>query len=307
MPNSIAYSTIFQKELDKAAVHGLVTGWMDANAGQVIYAGGKEVKIPKLSVDGLGNYNRSGGTGFVGGAATFAYETKTMTQDRGRAFAIDANDVDETNFVLTAGAIMGEFQRTKVLPEVDAYRLSALSALAPEANKVYSYTPAAADILTKIKTGIKKIRQNGFNGELVCHITFDAMMELELALAGKLTAVDFAAGGVNTKVPAIDKVPLIETVENAMYSAITLYDGTTAGQEAGGYVKAANGIQMNFIITAKTTPIAITKQDNMRIFDPETNQKANGWAMDYRRYHDLWIKDNAANSVYVNYKEAKPV
>lgn len=305
MGNTLEYSKIFQTELDKMAVQEMVTGWMDSNSGQVKYSGGKEVKIPKLSVDGLGDYGRTGNTGFVDGSIQFSYETKTMKQDRGRSFSIDANDVDETGFVVTAGAIMGEFQRTKVIPEIDAYRLSVLSALSPEGNKEYSYTPAKDTIIDKIKLGIKKIRQQGYNGELVIHITYDAMMELEMAALGKLSSVSFSSGGINTKVPAIDGCPLIETPENRMYSAIQLYDGKTGGQEAGGYVKASNGIQMNFIILPKTTPIAITKQDNMRIFDPQTNQKANAWAMDYRRYHDLWVKDNATNSIYVNYKEAK--
>lgn len=305
MGNTLEYSKIFQTELDKMAVQEMVTGWMDSNSGQVKYSGGKEVKIPKLSVDGLGDYGRTGNTGFVDGSIQFSYETKTMKQDRGRSFSIDANDVDETGFVVTAGAIMGEFQRTKVIPEIDAYRLSVLSALSPESNKEYSYTPAKDTIIDKIKLGIKKIRQQGYNGELVIHITYDAMMELEMAALGKLSSVSFSSGGINTKVPAIDGCPLIETPENRMYSAIQLYDGKTDGQEAGGYVKASNGIQMNFIILPKTTPIAITKQDNMRIFDPQTNQKANAWAMDYRRYHDLWVKDNATNSIYVNYKEAK--
>jgi len=306
MANVLEYSKIFQTELDKVAVQALTTGWMDSNSGQVKYTGGKEVKIPKLSVDGLADYGRAGNTGFVDGAVTFEYETKTMTQDRGRGFSIDANDVDETGFVVTAGSIMGEFQRTKVVPEIDAYRLSALSALAQEANKKYSYTPSKLTIIEEIKLGIKNIRQKGYNGDLVIHLTYDAMMEVELALLGKLTSVDFSKGGIITKVPAIDMCPLIETAENRMYSAIQLYDGVTSGQTQGGYVKASNGIQMNFIIMPRTTPIAVTKQDNMRIFDPLTNQKANAWAMDYRRYHDLWVKDNAADSIYVNYKEAKP-
>ncbi|MCM8710535.1 hypothetical protein M2651_05780 [Clostridium sp. SYSU_GA19001] len=307
MANLLQYSTIFQNELDKIAIQEMVTGWMDGNAGQVKYTGGREVKIPKLSVDGLADYDRIGGNGFTSGSVTFGYETKTMTQDRGRSFSIDANDVDETGFVVTAGNIMGEFQRTKVIPEIDAYRLSTLSALALEENKVYSYTPDKTDIIEQIKLGIKKIRQQGYNSNLVIHLTYDTMMEIELALLGKISSTDFSRGGITTKVPAIDGCPLIETPENRMYSAIQLYDGVTSGQEQGGYAKASNGIQINFIILPRTTPIAITKQDNMRIFDPQTNQKANAWAMDYRRYHDIWVKDNAANSIYVNYKEAKPV
>ena len=59
---------------------------------------------------------------------SFKYQTKTMTQDRGRSFSFDENAVDETNFALTAATVMGEFQRTKVIPEIDAYRYSTIAA-----------------------------------------------------------------------------------------------------------------------------------------------------------------------------------
>lgn len=86
--NTLATETLFQRTLDKLAVQEAVTGWMDANSGQVIYNGGKEVKIPKLSVQGLADYDRD--NGYVMGGATMAYETLTMTQDRGRKFQLCA-------------------------------------------------------------------------------------------------------------------------------------------------------------------------------------------------------------------------
>ena len=61
MANTIATASLIQKNLDKAAAQQLLTGWMEANAGQVIYNGGAEVKIPKLSMDGLGDYSRTDG------------------------------------------------------------------------------------------------------------------------------------------------------------------------------------------------------------------------------------------------------
>lgn len=310
MANTIQYATIFQNELDKAATQEMLTGWMDGNSGKVKYNGGKEVKIPQLSVDGLANYDRTGGTGYTKGSAKFGYKTKEMTQDRGRKFEIDANDVDETGFVLTAGNIMGEFQRTKVIPEIDAYRLSNLATVAmgikEDANVEYSYKPSSKTIIEKIKTGIKVIRNNGYNGGLMIHITYDALTEVEIAALGKLTTVTFSQGGIDTEVPAIDKCPLIPTPQNRMYSKIKLYDGVTEGQEQGGYVKDEKGIECNFIIVPRDVPIAVTKQDLMRIFDPQTNQSANAWSMDYRRYHDIWVQDNKANSVYANFKDAKP-
>lgn len=304
--NTLATATLFMQQLDLVAVQTALTGWMDANAGQVKYTGGAEVKIPKMSLQGMANYDRE--KGYTQGAVTLEYETRKMTQDRGRLFTLDAMDVDETNFIATASSIMGEFTRQYVVPEIDAYRLSKLitTAITKDKNIVYGYTPTENTILKEVKKGIAAIRDAGYNGELVIHMTSTAKLELEMALAGKITSVTFAHGGIDTKVPSVDQCPIIETPQNRMYSAITLYDGKTSGQEAGGYLKGTTALEANFVILPRITPIGITKQDVMRIFDPLTNQKANGWQMDYRRFHDLWTLDNKEDSIYVNIKDAKP-
>ena len=82
-------------------------------------------------------------------------------------------------------------------------------------------------------------------------------------------------------------------------------DGKAAGQEKGGYEKGTTAKDLNFFISPATIPLAITKQDKMRIFDPNTNQKMDAWQMDYRRFHDLWILDNKLDSIYLNIREAK--
>lgn len=305
--NTLATATLFQQQLDKIAVQDAVTGWMDANAGQVIYNGGKEVKIPKMSVQGMGDYDRD--TGYVQGGVTLTYETREMTQDRGRKFQLDPMDINENNFVTTAAAVMAEFQRVHVIPEIDAYRISKIATDVITENKAgmieYGYTPGAASTsaLRKIKEGIKAIREL-YNGPLVCHATPDFIMELELELAGKITNTTFAKGGIQTQVPAVDGVPIISTPSNRMYTAITIYDGTTSSQENGGYAKGTSAKNINFMVCARTTPIAVTKQDIMRIFDPTINQKLNAWQMDYRRFHDLWVLDNKIDSVFLNIKDS---
>jgi len=316
--NTLAYAQILQSTLDKAAVRELCTGWMDVNSDQVKYNGGSEVKIPKMSVQGLGDYDRD--EGYAQGAVSLAWETKTMTQDRGRKFQLDAMDVDETNFVATAASVMGEFQRTFVVPEIDAYRISKIASIAITANvtgmvktsQTIAANPSTLATLRAIKEGIAKIRAAGYNGQLVIHATDEVLTELEIELAGRLQNTTWSQGGIQTQVPAVDGVPIIPTPANRMVTAITLYDGKTEGTEAtqsaeatpdqtpGGFVKGSSAKDINFIILPRTTPIAVTKQDLMRIFDPQTNQKANAWAMDYRRYHDLWILDNKIASVYVN-------
>lgn len=307
--NTLATATIFQNTLDQVAVQDATTGWMDANAGQVIYNGGSEVKIPKMNVQGLADYDRD--AGYVQGGVTLTYQTKQMTQDRGRKFQLDAMDINENNFVTTAATVMGQFQRERVVPEIDAYRISGLVTAAIGAKKAgmveYGYMPGAANTsaLRKLKTGISALRDMGYNGPLVVQATSAFILELELELAGKITNVTFSKGGIETQVPSVDGVPIIPTPSNRMYSAITLYNGKT-DQAAGGYTKGAKALDVNFFVCPRTTPVAVTKQDKMKIFTPDQNQDADAWKMNYRRYHDMWILDNKLDSLYVSIKDAKP-
>ena len=100
--NTMEYASVFMTELDKQLVEKSTTGWMEDNAKQVQYNGGAEVKIPKMTMSGLGDYDRN--SGFAQGAVAVTYETRTLTQDRGRTFQLDAMDVDETNFAATAAS-----------------------------------------------------------------------------------------------------------------------------------------------------------------------------------------------------------
>lgn len=52
--NTLEYAKIFMASLDKQLIETATSGWMEANAGQVKYSGGNEVKIPKISMNGLG-------------------------------------------------------------------------------------------------------------------------------------------------------------------------------------------------------------------------------------------------------------
>ena len=106
--NTLATATLFMTQLDKIAVQEATTGWMDANAGQVIYNGGSEVKIPKMNVQGMGDYDRD--NGYQRGSVTLEYETRKMTQDRGRLFQLDPMDINENNFVTPTPHLCGSIK-----------------------------------------------------------------------------------------------------------------------------------------------------------------------------------------------------
>ena len=305
MPNVLEYAKLFQQELDKQVVAQATSGWMEANAGLVKYNGGNEVKIPILDMDGLGDYDRT--NGFVDGSVNLSYETKTLTQDRGRTFQLDRMDVDETNFVATAANVMGEFQRTRVIPEIDSYRYSkiATDAIAKSA-AVGGYAASEADILKKLKEDVYAIYDVA--GEIPLVITMNMaiamILENSTELSKQLSVLDFSQGEIKTKVKGVDDNPIIKVPSTRMKTKYVFNDGKTAGQTVGGFVPDVAAQNINWIIMPRTAPIAISKTDKIRIFEPDTNQKADAWKIDYRKYHDLWIKDNQFKTIRVNIKEA---
>lgn len=305
VPNVLEYAKIFMQQLDKQVEALATSGWMESNAGLVKYNGGNEVKIPIISMDGLGDYDRT--SGFVDGSVTLEYQTKTLTQDRGRTFQLDRMDVDETNFVATAANVMGEFQRTLVIPEIDAYRYSSIAtqAIAKEV-ATGGYTADADTILSKIKEDIYAIYDVA--GEIPLVITLSmplwGLLSNSSELSKQLSVIDFAVGDVKTKVRGIDNNPIIPVPSTRMKTKYVFQDGKTEGQTAGGFKADAEAMSINWIITPRTAPIAVSKTDKIRIFTPDQNQKADAWKLDYRKYHDLWVKDNQFKAIRVNIEDA---
>ena len=301
MANSFTngYATIFSTVLDELMVQEAVTGWMEDNAGQVQYNGGKTVKIPKMAMSGLGNYSRQ--TGYPAGDVSMEFETKTMTQDRGRKLSVDSMDVNETNFIPTMSKVASEFQRIHVVPEIDAYRLSALATMAinKDTSVEYGYTVSSATIEAKILAGLKAVKKAGFRGvPCMIHASSDVIEALQLAAGNKLRSMTFSQGGINYEVPSINNNPIIDTDDDRLVSALNI--------KSDGWEKGSSAIDVNFLIIPRIVPIAVSKQNEGKFFTPKENQNADAWVYDYRRYHDIWTMDNRVAGVFANFKQSKP-
>lgn len=299
MSNVLEYSTIFRPELDKAFEQQATSTWMDANAGQVIYNGGKYIKIPTINMDGLKDYDRS--KGYPEGAVELSYQTMEMTMDRGTKFMLDAMDVNETNFVANAGNVSGEFQRTKVVPEIDAYRYSKIFAETEGYKK--EYTLEATTVYEALIDDIEYVQDIvGDNEPLVVSISGKASAALskQKEFTKVINAIDFVAGKISTKVNAIDATPLLKVPSSRMLTSYTFKDGKTAGEEKGGFEAGTTAKQINWIVMPRRAVIAVSKQDNMKIIDPNENQNADAWLLTYRRYHDCWIKEHMKEAVRCN-------
>lgn len=296
------YASVFMTELDRQLVENSTTGWMEDNATQVQYNGGAEVKIPKMTMSGLGDYDRN--NGFAQGAVAVTYETRTLAQDRGRTFQLDAMDVDETNFVATAGVVMREFQSTKVIPEIDAYRYSKIYALAEAADKTNTYTATADTVFETLMNDITAVRDAaGECTEIVVAMSAKVAGMLDLAKGGSnvLQSGSFNQGKAEIKVKEIDGCPIIRVPSARFQTKYTFMDGVENAE--GGFAATADAKNINWIVMVKQAPVAVSKTDVTRIFDPMTNQNANAWKIDYRKYHDLWIMDNGMAGIMVSISE----
>lgn len=297
--NTLEFAKVFQKELDKLVVAQCTSGWMENNAKLVQYSGGNEIKVPSLTVDGLADYDRE--DGFARGAVNLSFQTLQLSQDRGRSFQIDAMDVDETNFGASVSNIVGEFQRSKVVPEIDSYRYSRIAALCAT-DHTTTYTPAAGTILTKLREDIEKIYEKAGEIELVITLSSAAacMLEGSSEFNHMVDAGDFKSGDYQCKVRYLNGNPIVRVPSARMKNAYTFYDGVSSGQTGGGFAVAEGAKQINWIISSKTAPIAVAKTDLVRIFDPNQNQTMNAWKVDYRKYHDLFVPANKLDEMWVN-------
>lgn len=300
--NTLQYSQQFQTVLDAQMLASATSAFMEANAGQVKYDGGDTVHIPEISMQGLAKYDRD--EGFNQGSVTLKFNPYKMTQDRGRTFQLDSMDVNETNFVATAGTVMGEFQRTQVIPEIDSYRYSKIAALATAENKVTTgFTPAVATILEKLEAEITDIQDVVGEDEGLI-IVMSTKLRTILNNADKfnryLNVAEFKNGSVNTTVKSFNDIPILGVPSARMKTAYVFNDGKTANQQAGGFKADTAAKDINWIIMPQRAPIAVSKTDKVRVFAPDINQKADAWKIDYRKYHDLWIPKNRFAAIRVN-------
>jgi len=300
--NTLQYSQQFQTVLDAQMLASATSAFMEANAGQVKYDGGDTVHIPEISMQGLAKYDRD--EGFNQGSVTLKFNPYKMTQDRGRTFQLDSMDVNETNFVATAGTVMGEFQRTQVIPEIDAYRYSKIAALATAENKVTTgFTPAVATILEKLEAEITEIQDVVGEDEGLI-VVMSTKLRTILNNADKfnryLNVAEFKNGSINTTVKSFNDIPILGVQSARMKTAYVFNDGKTANQQAGGFKADTGAKDINWIIMPQRAPIAVSKTDKVRVFTPDVNQKADAWKIDYRKYHDLWIPKNRFAAIRVN-------
>lgn len=198
------------------------------------------------------------------------------------------------------GTLAGEFIRTKVAPEIDAYTFAKLAGT----SNILSGTAAditigTTDVPSLINTAEKDMNE--------AEVPYEGRILFisESAYAGlreKITrTVQNDVMGINHEVESYDGMRIIRVPQSRFYSAITLYDGTTTGQTGGGYIGTpSTGYKINFMIVHPSALTKVVKHVLPRIFAPTQNLDADAWKFDYRIYHDTFVYDNKVNGIYLH-------
>ena len=289
MANSIALSKIYTNLLDEVYKNSALTAVLESDASLArAGANANEIVIPKLSMSGLADYKRN--SGYVNGDVTLNWETVQFNYERGRMFQVDDMDNEETQNI-AFGRLAGEFIRTKVVPELDAFRFAKYAAVTG-AGTATGTLATGADVIAALRTATSTMDEAEVPME-------DRHLFITPTLLGLVEDLDTnKSKEVLSRFATITKVP-----QTRFYSAIKLNDGTTSGEEAGGYVKASGAVDLNFEIIHKPATLQFTKHAVPKIISPEQNQDADAWKYGYRNYGLCDTYENTAAGLYVHKKD----
>lgn len=306
MSNTINYAQVFNSVLDEKFAVLSRTSYMEQNANGIVWQGGRKINVPKLTLQGLGTVS---GCTIPDGDYTFEYEEFSLQWDRGRKFSIPRYAVDETNFALTVGNIMGEFMRQHIVPEVDKLRLSTVASKAITAGNVTYAGSALATPLASLLDDIAHV-QDKIGEDVQLYIAVAQTIKTQIMKSSEITKYlsvrDFEIRSINMQVDAINDQYLIGVPSSYMKSAFTVYDGTTGGQTGGGVVPAVGAVNVNWLITASNACVAVGYPRVEKVIDPDTNQQGDCWLVAFRIYHGIIVPDNKLDGVWVNLMTTDP-
>ena len=291
MANAITLAKQFVPILDEVYKMASLTAKLDG-ASDLVRAGANanELIIPKLSMQGLAAYSRN--AGYVSGDVTLTNETVTCNFDRARMFQVDNMDNLETAGI-AFGRLAGEFIRTQVVPELDAFRFAKYASTTGISKVATPATLAdGAAVIAALRKGITAMDE----AEVPLD---DRHLFITPTLYGMVQDMDTTKSReVLARFASITQVP-----QTRFYTAITQYDGTTSGQTAGGYIKdATNGCDINFMMIHKLAVIQFEKHVAPKIITPEQNQTADAYKFGYRNVGIADVYDNKLAGIYLHNK-----
>lgn len=248
-------------------------------------ANADELIIPKISMDGLANYSRN--SGYVGGDVTMTNETVKCNFDRGRMFNIDTLDNQETAG-MAYGRLASEFIRTKVVPELDAFRMATYAQVSGISTTNAAVLSTGANVIAAIRAAVNAFDEDEVPADQRYLFITPTLIQL----------VDDMDTTKSKKV--LENLNVVKIPQSRFYTKILQKDGLTSGQERGGFAKHSDGKDINFMLIHKPALIQYQKHVSQKIITPEQNQDSDGWKFGYRNVGIADVCENKVAGIYLH-------
>lgn len=291
MPNSIALAKAYLPIVDAVYKAESKSAILDSANANIRFIGANKIELFKPSLDGYGDYSRA--NGYPTGSITSTWEELTLSKDRGVELKCDAMDNEET-LGLAFGTLAGEFVRTQMIPELDAYRFATYASAAITAGN------ATAANITVGTTDIAEAIDNADEAMMDAEVPSDSLLFVSPkaynGLKRNITRYLANENNVQREVEMYNDHRVIVVPQGRFNTAITLNDGTSSF----GFAPTAGGYKINFMLVHPTAVAQVVKHDPLRVFSPDVYQKGDMWVFQSRMYHDAFVLQNKTAGIYVH-------
>ena len=292
--NTIGLASKYLPVLDEVYKRGSLTSIFDTAENRVNWIGAKTVSLFDFDPVGMANYDRD--DGFVAGNITAGWKPYQIEVDRGRSYQIDMMDNEETLGMAVASAL-SEIERVEVIPEVDAYRFAKWAGTTGvSTGTAATIVPGTTNVAGLIDTAEAQMDNDEVPYEgRVLYVSPLAYMALKGNIERRIINSE---DNVNTNVEFYDDMRIIRVPQARFQSAITLNAPTTAAG-VGGFAPATGAKAINFMIVHPSAIMQVMKHRLVRVFSPEQNIEADAYRLNFRFYHDTFVKANKVKGIYV--------
>lgn len=289
MANNISTHEIYLDILDEIYKKGSLTAILDTQEINSKVQKGKKFYVDKLTMDGLSDYSRE--NGYTAGDVTLEQGEYEPDYDRGTILKVDAMDDLETAGN-SFGKLAGEFERVKVIPELDAYRLAAY---ASKAGNIAIESIGDNQAIIKLDTAIGAMIDSEVSiEENILFVSSSFYSKLKQEMPNRFTKNSDSLN-INRNIEYFDLMPIVIVPATRFYAI--------CNKRAKGYDNA--GAKINFLIVNKSAVIQFVKHQTGNIISANDNQAEDKHIMKYRSYGLATVLDNKVNGIYASAEPAK--
>lgn len=255
-----------------------------------------------------GNMASGSRDGFAIGGVDLQWEIFRLQFVRGKQFRIDYIADEETAGIVIGNAVE-EFNRTKVIPEVDASRFSIIASKANASLGNYlSETISANAIIGRFNAAFEWLSEHEVPAEEQVIFVNPGVMTLmrnTTELTKFLTQDDYKSpAGLDFTVTKYMGRPIIEVPSNRFYTNVKL---TQNGYRPS--VNSTDGVDsyvINYMVVSVKAVVPIRKLEWNKVYGPELSGLAgfHGYIINYLLYHGVVVPKNKIVGTYVSVSAA---